>query len=424
MMEFVELNQVVDLISGYAIPSGDMVGDYARVIKITNIKEDGSIDLENTVGYCKPIEKRLSKYLLRDNDIIVCMTGATIGKVARVSKVNGTYIVNQRVAIIRAKTEEEQNYYYQILSMPLFRRYTELVGYGAAQPNISLSQIGKFSFLHHSSPIDRLNVASVLSSFQYLIENNQKRIKLLEQMAENLYKEWFVRFRFPGYETVDHKSSALGTIPETFTVECMGNIMDYYIGGGWGQDTQSDEYPQDAYVIRGTDFPKVQVGDVTSCPHRYHKASNYKARKLNPLDIILEVSGGTQEQPVGRTVIVTENLLNRLGNTVICASFCKQVRIDKKKVLPFYFYYWMQFMYDTRMIDKFQLQSTGIINFKFEYFLRKGLIAIPPMSLMEQFSALVEPLFAEKDKLSEQICNLTTQRDLLLPRLMSGKLSI
>lgn len=306
-----------------------------------------------------------------------------------------------------------------------YLRGLDLSGFdtGASIPSMTQKTYNSIKVDLPSLPTQQ-KIASILSAYDSQIENNQKRIKLLEQMAENLYKEWFVRFRFPGYETAEFKSSSLGNIPDTFTVENMGNVLDYYIGGGWGQDAQSEEYPQDAYVIRGADFPRVQSGDVTSCPYRYHKTSNYKARQLKPLDVILEVSGGTQEQPVGRTVIVTENLLNRLDNKVICASFCKQLRLDKSKVLPFYYYYWMKFVYDTRMIDKFQLQSTGIINFKFEYFLRKGLISIPPMSLMKQFSDIIEPLFAEKDLLSEQINHLTRQRDLLLPRLMSGKLEV
>ena len=81
-------------------------------------------------------------------------------------------------------------------------------------------------------------------------------------------------------------------------------------------------------------------------------------------------------------------------------------------------------MYDTRIIDKFQLQSTGIINFKFEYFLRKGDILVPPLELMNQFEEVVKPLQDKKNLLAKQNDNLIRQRDLLTPRLMSGKLSI
>ncbi len=84
----------------------------------------------------------------------------------------------------------------------------------------------------------------------------------------------------------------------------------------------------------------------------------------------------------------------------------------------------MKFLYDTRIIDRFQLQSTGIINFKFEFFLNKGDVLVPPKELMNQFSDIVEQIYYEKAVIARQNENLIRQRDLLLPRLMSGKLEV
>ena len=142
-------------------------------------------------------------------------------------------------------------------------------------------------------------------------------------------------------------------------------------------------------------------------------------------DIIMEISGGTSEQPVGRTVLVTKELVERFeGGRVICASFCKLIRLNKEKVSPYYFYYWMKFLYDTRIIDRFQLQSTGIINFKFEPFLRKGDVMLPAKEIMEAFGKKVMVLHQEMNLLAKQNSLLARQRDLLLPRLMSGKLEV
>ena len=268
-------------------------------------------------------------------------------------------------------------------------------------------------------------IASILSNYDILIENNQKRIKLLEQMAENLYKEWFVRFRFPSFEKEEMKSSQFGRIPVSFDVKTMGEVFEYYIGGGWGEEQQSQDFPIEASVIRGADFPNVWHYDISSCPKRYHKISNYKSRQLEPGDIVFEISGGTSEQPVGRALLATKELIDRFQDKhVICASFCKLIRIKKDVALPFYFYYWLKYLYDTRIIDRFQLQSTGIINFKFESFLRKGAVVLPPMDIMKQFDDYVEHLYCEMNNLAKQNDLLIKQRDLLLPRLMSGKLSI
>lgn len=268
-------------------------------------------------------------------------------------------------------------------------------------------------------------IASILSTYDMLIENNTKRIRLLEKMAENLYKEWFVRFRFPGYEKVEFADSKYGKLPNTFEIVRMKDVFGYYIGGGWGEENESDEFPEVASVIRGADFPNVWHYDVDSCPRRFHKTRNYKARRLEAGDIIMEISGGTSEQPVGRTVLVTKELIERFeGGRVICASFCKLIRLNKEKVSPYYFYYWMKFLYDTRIIDRFQLQSTGIINFKFEPFLRKGDVMLPAKEIMEAFGKKVMVLHQEMNLLAKQNSLLARQRDLLLPRLMSGKLEV
>lgn len=91
---------------------------------------------------------------------------------------------------------------------------------------------------------------------------------------------------------------------------------------------------------------------------------------------------------------------------------------------PYYFYYWMKFLYDTRIIDRFQLQSTGIINFKFEPFLRRGDVVLPPKEVMLAFEKQVSLCHKEMNQLAKQNSLLARQRDLLLPRLMSGKLEV
>lgn len=300
----------------------------------------------------------------------------------------------------------------------------EIGGTGSAQPQIPVPFFSRKKICIHRKIEQQKAIARALSVFDELIECNNKRIKILEQMAENLYKEWFVRFRFPGHEDVELKDSRIGKIPQSFNVVKMKNVFEYYIGGGWGNDDEDKDFSQGAYVIRGTDFPYVMRGDLSTCPYRYHKKSNYKARKMEDGDIIIEVSGGTAEQPVGRAVLVDDDIIERLDNTVICASFCKLVRLNKQVIRPEYFYYWMKFLYDTRIIDRFQLQSTGIINFKFEYFLNKGDVLLPSATLMNEFSNHIKDIRNEINNLARQNSNLIRQRDILLPRLMSGKLQV
>lgn len=309
--------------------------------------------------------------------------------------------------------------YYYLQTMHL-----EQFNAGAGVPTLNQNHLHSLKILIHKKD-EQHKVASILFAYDSLIENNTKRIRLLEQMAENLYKEWFVRFRFPGYEKTEFVESKLGRLPATFQVTNMSSVFEYYIGGGWGNDDYSEDYPIEASVIRGADFPSVWRYDLSSCPNRYHKISNYKTRQLKDGDIIMEISGGTSEQPVGRSVLVTQDMIDRFKEgRVICASFCKLIRLKRTDISPYFFYYWMRYLYDTRIIDRFQLQSTGIINFKFEAFLRKGLVLLPSMDIMNKFESKIIPIIKGINKLAMQNENLTRQRDALLPRLMSGKLEV
>lgn len=338
--------------------------------------------------------------------------------IAQIAK--GKYWVNNHAHIVKNNNNSDLYYICYLLNN------SDIAGYitGSAQPKLSQGNLNKIKIALPSLPIQQ-KIASILSTYDTLIENNNRRIRLLEQMAENLYKEWFVRFRFPGHEKVETEKSKYGKVPSTFKFIKMQEAFDYYIGGGWGEEEKSDEFPKEASVIRGADFPKIWQYDISTCPRRFHKTKNYKARQLEDGDVIMEISGGTSEQPVGRVVLITQELLDRFENgKVICASFCKLIRLQKNIVSPYYFYYWLRFLYDTRIIDRYQLQSTGIINFKFEPFLRKGDIMLPPQNIMEKFAKQVGSLHKEMNKLAQQNTLLTRQRDLLLPRLMSGKLEV
>lgn len=349
-----------------------------------------------------------------------CVTISARGTVGAVFYRNEPFLpIVRLIAYIPNTSLVNDKYLFYLL------RLSRLDGFGTSQQQITAPYLSRIKISIIKNTAIQRRIASILSAYDNMIENNNKRIRLLEQMAENLYKEWFVRFRFPGHEKVEMVDSRLGKLPSSFQVTNMGSVFDDYIGGGWGNDEASDEFPVAASVIRGADFPNVWHYDLSTCPRRYHKTSNYKSRQLKDGDIVMEISGGTSEQPVGRTVLVTQEMIDRFEDgRVICASFCKMIRLKKDLMSPYFFYYWMHYMYVTRIIDRFQLQSTGIINFKFEPFLKKGLVMLPPKDIQDAFEKHVVPLIKEINQLAVQIDNFSRQRDLLLPRLMSGKLEV
>ncbi len=418
-----QLSEICEIKSGKRIPK-DMrfveVPTNHPYIRARDIK-DGKIRVDSLIYLEDKVYEKIKKYIICSDDIAITIVGASVGDIAYAqTSVNGYNLTENAVRLTNFNNKVHSKYLFYMLFQKQYKDFMQLIAGAAAQPKLGIYKIQKIKVKLPDFP-EQKRIASVLSAYDDLIEKNNRKIQILQDMAEELYKEWFVRFRFPGHETATKKESALGNIPNSFNVIKMADIFDNYIGGGWGNDDENKQYSIPAYVIRGTDFPSITKGDISTCPYRWHKESNYKSRQLKPNDIVIEISGGTAEQPVGRAILVDDNLIKRFDNKVICASFCKQVSLKQDKISPIYFYYWMKFLYDTRMIDRFQLQSTGIINFKFEYFVRKGDVLLPPKSLMDKFDNIVTTMRKDISHLAEQNNILKQQRNLLLPRLMSGK---
>ena len=291
---------------------------------------------------------------------------------------------------------------------------------GAANPSLNRNHIHTIPVSLPDLPTQR-KIAGILSAYDDLIENNLRRIRILEEMAQSLYREWFVHFRFPGHESTQMVDSPLGPIPEGWEVRPVNELLEFHIGGGWGKEQEDKKHTEPAYVIRGTDIPGARFADVGSVPFRIHSASNLKSRKLQPGDIVFEVSGGSKGQPVGRSLFVQESLLRRFGSEdVMCASFCKLLRPDQEILLSNLLYFHLLEIYENGKIDRYQVQSTGITNFKFAPFLEQEMVIVPPRGTQADWMRLAEPLVEQVSILGTRNQNLRQTRDLLLPKLLSG----
>ncbi len=291
---------------------------------------------------------------------------------------------------------------------------------GATQDNLSVSKINSLKMSIPSYDY-QIQIADLISTYDTLVENNQKRIKVLEEMAQRLYAEWFVKFKFPDYEEVKmvDSGSEYGIIPEGWGVKRFRETIEYYIGGGWGKEFKSDDFPKSAFVIRGTDIPEVSIGNIVNVPHRFHKVSNFTSREIKENDLVFEVSGGSKKQSVGRTCVINKNLLSRFDGKVMCASFCKLVR--PKKSFQYYIYLSLQSMYDKGIMDLYQIKSTGISNFKFEEFLDYQPILIPNLVVLTKFTDTTKVWYKQIQVLGEKNAKLKNMRDLLIENLVTGK---
>ncbi len=412
---------------GSNISSKFFVESGVPIIRGGNLRDDLTRFVPE--GFAFVSEEQATKYKaqhVRSGDLVFTCWG-TVGQVGLIPS-NGPfpeYIISNKQLKLRPNLEiADPVYLFFYFAGPKMVQHVLGKAIGAAVPGINLGILKELPVVLPPLPVQR-RIAGILSAYDELMENSQRRIRLLEAMARALYREWFVHFRFPGHKKLPRVASPLGDIPQGWEVKPLQSLMVDHIGGGWGKDVADEDHTEPAWVIRGTDIPDARSSRVADVPHRFHTVSNLRARRLQAGDILFEVSGGSKGQPVGRALLVTPQLLSALGDeSVICASFCKRVRPDAAGYGSELLYLSFVEGYESGEIEQFQVQSTGISNFKWTEYIAKTERVIPPAPLRVRFRERVAPLFSQIATLGLQIQNLRRTRDLLLPRLLSGQVEL
>jgi type I restriction enzyme S subunit len=358
------------------------------------------------------------------DDECVLLAGNNANGIFPLKYFKGKFDAYQRTYVIRPRDVHTlcTRYLYYALRPKLSELRS--ISTGAATKFLTLTILNATSI-----PIPRMavqrRIADVLSAYDELIENNEQRIKVLEDMARSLYREWFVHFRFPCYECHPRVPSSIGEIPKGWSVLPIESLISFQIGGGWGKELKEDGYTEPAWVVRGTDIPDARKSETASVPRRYHKSSNLRSRRLEPGDIVFEVSGGSKGQPVGRTLYITHDLLSAFkGEAVMCASFCKRIQPNADVYRSELLYLSFLEGYESGEIEQYQVQSTGISNFKWTEYIANTHRAVPSESVQSSFQTIVQPMLSEIAKLGLRAVNLRQTRDLLLPRLLSGQIEL
>jgi type I restriction enzyme, S subunit len=209
--------------------------------------------------------------------------------------------------------------------------------------------------------------------------------------------------------------------PEGWEARCFGWYLEDNIGGDWGSEIPTEENDQPICVIRGTDMPALISGGVGKVPTRYTTKKKAATRILKDLDIVIEVSGGSPTQPTGRSLLVTQSVLDRFSAPLVCASFCRRFR-PKTSSAGLIAASHLKHLYSIGGTWEYQNQSTGISNFQTTHFLEAEKVIWPGDAVCGAFSDLLMPLIRTTAR-NEDI-TLSATRDLLLPKLMSGEIRI
>ena len=306
-------------------------------------------------------------------------------------------------------------YFLQTLELERFNS-------GAGVPTLNRNDLDTLEISIHGLE-DQRKIAAILSAYDDLIENNTRRITILEEMAQAIYREWFVHFRFPGHEQVAMVDSELGPIPEGWEWIGYSELLESYLGGGWGLEEPSEKETRPVVVIRGTDFDDVRLGNELRAPIRYITESSLEKRRLQEGDVVVENSVNASSRCVGSNLLITRGTLNRIGMDTIAASFCKVFRPHDPK-LGVLIHLHLKYLYGEGRMEFYQHVATnGIGNFQASRFVNSEAMPLPKdEALLAEMIGLLKDLTTSN--YAERNANLRRTRDLLLPRLISGEIDV
>ena len=261
-------------------------------------------------------------------------------------------------------------------------------------------------------------IADSLSALDDKIALNNRINHNLEEQAQALYKSWFVEFEpFRDGKFID---SEFGLIPDGWHIGNISEMISDTYNGDWGKEESTGAFTKRVFCIRGADIPSIRVGSSGKMPTRFIQEKHFLSKYLKNDDLVIEISGGSPTQSTGRFCRITSDLIERYDHSLICTNFCKAIRPIEGCSL-FLSYLWND-LYEKGTMFSYENGTTGIKNLDLSGLIMGEPVIIPDKRSMQLFSYAVSALNKqilfnghENEKLGEQ-------RDLMLPKLMSGEM--
>ncbi len=256
-------------------------------------------------------------------------------------------------------------------------------------------------------PIDiQIKIAETLKSIHDKIDLLHRQNQTLEKMAETLFRQWFVE------EAKEDREDG------TF-----GNWINGTLGGDWGKEEQDANWTKAVCCIRGTDISDLNNGIPAKTPVRFIKESKFQSIYPKEGDLIIEISGGTENQSTGRICYINEQIKRLFDYPLVFSNFCRLIRV-KKSEYSFFLYGYIRYLYNQDEFFNLENGSSGIKNLDYKALLFENEYKMPDEESVLQFHSRVYHLYQKINQNKSQIRTLTALRDTLLPKLMSGEVRV
>jgi type I restriction enzyme S subunit len=366
---------------------------------VLNIESAQRVDEETYRGWTK-------RSVPREGDLILARE-APVGNVGMVPP-GVKPVLGQRTVLIRTRSDVLDSCYLNyLMSGPELRGWMEGVSIGATVPHLNMADIRAMELPPLPSIATQRKTAAVLSAYDDLIENNNRRIKVLEEMAQRIYREWFVDYRYPGHQGVRLVDSDLGPVPEGWDVLPLSDL----VGTQYGYTESASTEIVGPHFLRGMDVNKTTYIDWAAVPYCPISTSDYERYRLAPGDVVV-----IRMADPGKVGIVESE------TEAVFASYLIRVRPHDQRITPYFLFYFMS-------ADRYQ----GFVSGASTGTTRKSLsaplitsiaVALPPPAVQDAFVGCVTPVRTLLTRLISTNANLRATRDLLLPRLLSGDVDV
>jgi type I restriction enzyme S subunit len=297
-------------------------------------------------------------------------------------------------------------YYIDILKLGM-----QSISRGTTQDNMSVEKLMSFDFDVPDLPAQR-KIAGILSAYDDLIENNLRRIKILEEMAQSLYREWFVHFRFPGHESAKFVDSELGKIPVGWKLTDLAAVCVKDKGiqtGPFGSQLHESDYSDEGVpVVMPKDLIGFRIRTDTIARIPEETADKLIRHRMKLGDIVYGRRGD-----IGRRAFIMPHQVGWF-----CGTGCLRIRPDPDAVNGWYLF---NFLGQDNVASLIAGRAQGVTMPNLNTGILSSVpVTLPPLSIQEHFSNLSFPFAQAREALQSQIQTLRRTRDLLLPKLLSN----
>lgn len=396
MVEWKEyrLKDLGEVVTGNTPPTSnrEYYGTEYKFIKPTDMVE-GQRFVSTTEEYYSELAYQKYKKCLLPPKTPCVVTIGSLGK--KMCLTDTECFTNQAVNAVIPNKENDGEFLYYAFKASVLAYVKQLdSGTTSGRENVSKSSFSKIKVRVPPLPTQQ-KIASILSAYDNLIQNYKKQIEALQTAASELYKEWFVRFRFPGYKNSRFENG----IPEGWKVEKLFDVAKII----YGYPFNSDEFCDDSSLN-----PVVRIRDILdNYTNTYTSETCDEKYWINPNEMLIGMDGifhmslwtGKRALQNQRTVRVTSKVKN-LSNYYLYFSLYPQIKALEQMIV-----------------------GTTVAHLGDKH-LKKITILIPEDKILKMSFERLEPIMNRIYSLQQQITNLTQQRDLLLPRLMSDKLEV